>query len=105
MALGSTSDTSGRQIDAQIDDPSSPTSLISIDAVITSPLHPTYLADAANNAEATFAHHATRKHEHHAAGCSALGRTRASPSSATYTASSDHPPPLQAPQAPPTPPG
>ena len=28
-----------------------------------------------------------------------------SPSSATYTAASDHPPPLQAPQAPPTPPG
>ena len=31
---------------------------ISIDAVITSPLHPTYLADAAKDAAATFAHHA-----------------------------------------------
>ena len=35
----------------------------------------TYLADAANDAAATFAHHAERKHAHHAAGCSALGRT------------------------------
>ena len=71
----SSSDTSGRQIDAQIDDPSTPTPLVSIDAVITSPLHPTYLADAAEDAAATFAHHAERKYEHHAAGCSALDRT------------------------------